>query len=385
MNSIRMKIIRIIGLMTVLFITAIALPLRAQISIPSDGSDGALNITSNTVIDLSKAVTGVWSNDNSANAGKGIYDASKWAVVFKYSSVNIASNTTVTFSNHPSRAPVVWLVNGAVIMNGELSLDGGAASTDLAVLAEPGPGGFRGGAAGNGVLSSGPGFGPGGGGLYSYGIYDGSYGSPQIVPLIGGSGASYGGSAGGGAILIACSGAITINGTCHALAFNTGYNSSGSAGGIRLLADQILGSGSLRADFAAQGRIRLEANSVSVTLGVNPAPSLGLPSPVVIWPASNSPTVRIVSIGEQPAPADPRAQLGASQDVRLFTNSAPIILETANFPTNGTVTVYIKPRNGSQTTATAAYVGGTSNLATWQYQATIPLRDSVIQVRCVSP
>src|SRR4029077_18821628 len=90
----------------------------------ADGSDGALIVTANTNIDLSLAVTGVWSNNNAGNFGKGIYDPDKWAVVFKYSSVNIANGATVTFSNHPTHAPVVWLVSSNVTIDGTLSLDG---------------------------------------------------------------------------------------------------------------------------------------------------------------------------------------------------------------------------------------------------------------------
>src|ERR1051325_5230274 len=82
--------------------------------IPSDGSDEAFTPTDNVVVDLSQAVTGTWDANNHENAGKGIYDPAKWAVVFKYSSVNIPAGKTVTFKNHPSRAPVVWLVTGDV-------------------------------------------------------------------------------------------------------------------------------------------------------------------------------------------------------------------------------------------------------------------------------
>jgi len=86
------------------FLTALAPSLFAQLNIPSDGSDGALIIASNTVIDLSQAVGGVWSNVVTlANRGKGIYDSNKWAVVFKYSSVTISNGATVTFANHASR------------------------------------------------------------------------------------------------------------------------------------------------------------------------------------------------------------------------------------------------------------------------------------------
>jgi len=124
---------------------------QAAIIVPgANGSDGALNITTDTVIDLSQAVTGVWDADNTANAGKGVYDPDKWAVVFKYSSVTVAATKTVTFINHPSRAPVVWLVNGNVTINGTVSLNGANGANNnpslmVPNLAEGGPGGFRGG------------------------------------------------------------------------------------------------------------------------------------------------------------------------------------------------------------------------------------------------
>ena len=59
------------------------------VNVPSDGSDGAFSPSGNITVNLSQAVTGAWDASNAANAGKGIYDPTKWAVVFKYSSVNI--------------------------------------------------------------------------------------------------------------------------------------------------------------------------------------------------------------------------------------------------------------------------------------------------------
>ena len=259
--------------------TAVAPSLHAQLTVPyANGSDGALVITNNTVIDLSQAVTGVWTN-TSGSPGNGIYDPTQWAVVFKYSSVNIAVNTTLTFTNHPTHAPVVWLVNGDVALNGNLNLDGQYGNADSGRLPEPGPGGFRG---GGGILfGNGPGFGPGGGvadlsGNPGPASYSGSYGDSQIIPLIGGSGGSgwasqaLNGGAGGGAILIAVTGTITVNGYCHADGGATYWNSNigGSGGAIRLVANQIAGNGTLEALGAtggptSAGRIRLEANSFS--------------------------------------------------------------------------------------------------------------------------
>lgn len=55
-------------------------PVSAQLTIPSDGSDGPLNPPPGSgvyIIDLSQAQPGVWNANNSANAGKGIYDSSR--------------------------------------------------------------------------------------------------------------------------------------------------------------------------------------------------------------------------------------------------------------------------------------------------------------------
>lgn len=54
----------------------------------ADGSDGTFNPASSTVVNLANAVTGTWDQPG---AGAGVYDPDKWAVVFKYSSVNIES------------------------------------------------------------------------------------------------------------------------------------------------------------------------------------------------------------------------------------------------------------------------------------------------------
>lgn len=100
---------------TTLLFAALALPATAQLNIPSDGSDGAFAPTADIEIDLGQAITGTWSDDNAgSDIGKGIYDPAQWAVVFEYSSINIPAGVTVTFKNHPSNPPVIWLVSGWV-------------------------------------------------------------------------------------------------------------------------------------------------------------------------------------------------------------------------------------------------------------------------------
>lgn len=370
--------------------------LFAQLAIPSDGSDGALVVSNNLVIDLSRAGPGNWTNNNAANAGRGIYDPAKWAVVFKYSSVVISNGATLTYANHPTHAPVVWLVTGDVTINSNcaVSLDGESYNQNPNNVAEPGPGGHRGGAMVQGGLERGVAFGPGG--YYndsgSYATFH-AYGNPQIVPLIGGSGApghgnGVNGSAGGGAILIAASGTITVNGSCHANA-GSPYSQYASGGGVRMVANQILGNGAIQATGSSSqslGRIRLEANTVSDLLGVNPPTVKVLPTPLIIWPETNAPTVKVISVASLTAPSDPKASLSANGGdlVIAQTNAVVILLQTANFPTNGIVNVYLKPRNADQSILPATFVSGNTNLATWQLTTVLPVSHTVIQARAVS-
>jgi hypothetical protein len=384
-------------------LAACAPQLFAQLNIPSDGSDGALVISSDTVIDLSQAVTGNWTNNNSANAGQGIYDPNKWAVVFKYSSVVIANGATLTFSNHPTHAPVVWLVSGDVTVNGAISLDGRYSILNYTNTAEPGPGGFRG---GNIVMS---GFGPGGGydsGNYAFGYYSTThaYGNQQIVPLIGGSGAGAGyfgsySAGGGGAILIASSGTININGSVHANAGVVYYNPPtavyyAAGGAIRLIAGQISGNGSIAVSGYDPGRFRLEATNIgyfNISIPGNGTPQdvVVSPFPLTIWPATNAPTVQVTTISNVDAnltaPVDPKAALGAGgDDLAIATKTAVMIgLQTFNFPTNGTVNVYIKSLYNGQTVLPASCISGNSNSASWQLVTTLPLNHTVIQARAI--
>jgi len=78
---------KLIQLASLALLAAAAPRSFAALVIPgANGTDGALTITTSTEIDLSQAVTAAWDSNNSANAGKGVYDASQWAVVFKYTS-----------------------------------------------------------------------------------------------------------------------------------------------------------------------------------------------------------------------------------------------------------------------------------------------------------
>jgi hypothetical protein len=372
----------------------VATPAHAAITVPgANGSDGPLNITTTTAIDLSQAPTGVWDS-NSPTPGKGIYDPEKWAVVFHYSSVNIAAGATVTFTSNASRAPVVWLVNGDVTILGAVSVSGNSFT--------PGPGGFRG--AGNG----GAGHGPGGGvttGFPNGASYatpapsaTGPYGNSAIVPLIGGSGSGaydndFQGGPGGGAILIAATGTITVQGAVTANGGQLFGSVGGSGGAIRLVADGIVGGGTMSANpgnvVASAGRIRIEIRTtVDPGLSVNPLPSTGRPAtPALLWPTAAAASVRIVSVGSEPWPSDPKGQFNAAADVLpdILSTSLPVIIETKNVPTSAVVNLRVVPPTGNATLLPATFQSGNADTALWKVMITPRSGNTALQVRVEVP
>src|ERR1035437_1000802 len=95
----------------------------AQVDSGSNGSDGAFNPTTNTVI-------------NMADHPNGIY---------QYTSVNIPGNVTVSFITNANNTPVTWLVQGNVVINGTVNISGQSGNGVM-----PGQGGPGGGAGGYG-------------------------------------------------------------------------------------------------------------------------------------------------------------------------------------------------------------------------------------------
>ena len=423
-------------LLLTLMAISLAAPAAAQITIPgADGSDLPFTPTENTVVDLALADTAVW-NDTNPNPGEGVYDPDKWAVVFRYTEVNIPGDVTVTFTNHPSRAPVVWLVSGSVTIDGTLDLsganghDGGAA----AAPSEPGPGGFRG---GRGSLSLGTsegsgGYGPGGasynindathhgsGGSYgSLGVVGGvgggpvgpTYGNERILPLIGGSGGAgaridgvgRGAGAGGGAILIAAASVITVEGTIKASGGGMGggtgsyHGGCGSGGAIRLVCNNVLGTGLLHAEGGnfgnggdgGDGRIRVESNDNQLSDPGSPAYTEDLPGdPATLWP-TDGPTIKATTIFGQAVPADPEARLEFPNSDVMLSNPLPdvLLLEAQNMPLDWIVTVRVTRKSGQDLTWPAEIIGGVPELSTWQVP-NLQLENgfSAIQIRAEAP
>ena len=389
----------------------------AQVNSGSNGSDGALNPTQTITIDMHDHPTGI----------------------YQYTSVNIPNTAGVYFTPNDANTPVVWLVQGdcmiagPIILNGQIAtgLNGGAG----------GPGGFRG---GNGPVpegqswsDAGAGFGPGGGSIvhggpnrwggnasYATAIQvdpncqasSGSvYGSPYLLPLIGGSGGSgggsldctvnsghvqafSGGSGGGGAILIACSGLLTVNATIQAAGgswptYSNCGGGAGSGGAVRLVASGLAGNGYLYVggggtaqcsywgpnSQGGEGRIRLESPNNSFTGGFNGSTSIGLPN-IILLPANQTPQLSIASVAGMSVDANPQA----SPNVRingLQSNPINIVVQCQNVAMNSQITVDVKPINGAVVSATGTNSAGTQASSTATIALNMPRGEGTIQAR----
>ncbi|MDX2147559.1 MAG: hypothetical protein SFZ23_08560 [Planctomycetota bacterium] len=409
-----MQLSRMLGVMPVALVSVATMTASAQIIIPANnlGTDGGFNPFQNTTVALGAAAVGSWQQ---AGDGRGVYDQEKWAVIYKYTSVSIPANVTVRFANHPSGAPVVWLVSGDVTINGSIDLSGTNGSS-FAGNPPGGPGGFSG---GKGIPSPrSDGFGPGGGGQAGnnagegggYGTFGVSqtagevggyvYGTAELIPLMGGSGGggsgetgNLAGGGGGGAILIVATGRITVNGSIIANGGSASggcCNSSGggSGGGIRLVSDTLTGSttGALSAVGGSTsspggfGRIRTEANVDSLPALGNPVRSRAtVGTTAKLWPDASAPKVTAVSLGNKPLPSDPRGLFTfGNTDVEL-NSATPAVLQIncENVPLNATVQVRIVPvtQNQNETRIDATFQSGSFTSSTWR--ATLPISDGV--------
>ena len=324
--------------------------------------------------------------------------------VFNFTTVNVPSGVTVTFSKNASNTPVYILATGDVTIAGIIKVDGQGVAYSNPTATTPGtggPGGYNGGYGGTTNVAGGKGLGPGGGGggpsssYYSgggggfgtaggtygtgYGAGGPAYGSARLIPLIGGSGgggqagsstsSGYGGGGGGGAILIASSTTIYITGSLTA---NGGdgysYSGGGSGGAIRLVANTITGTGivsakggSLSQTFkGGSGRIRVEAFTNNYTPGTDPAYTFGQPGSV--FPA-NVPALSITALAGVTVPANPTGSY-TTPDVILpntTTNPVTVNIAASNIPVGTTVAVTVTPQMGGSSSVNATLSGTNSS------------------------
>jgi hypothetical protein len=300
----------------------------------------------------------------------------------KVRSLTIGPNAVVTFRPNAANTPVYVLSQGDIRIEGQIQLVGQGAPASTISGGLGGPGGFRGGNRATDGLSAGPGHGPGGGGQQFGNIRDwelagaaghrwspangrnaqngAAYGTPVLIPLIGGSGGGGGwenaGGGGGGAILLASAtrighfGAISANGGEAA-----DYN-GGSGGAVRLVAPIIEGNGIIDvrgASASAPGRIRIDSvdarnpnfNTPDTVASTGSLLLTGLDLP-------GAPRLEVVQIGRIAVVP------GEQNSVSILlpagsTPEQPVTLRAANFGRKFALQVVLTPDTGGRQTYTA--------------------------------
>jgi hypothetical protein len=397
--------------LTVLLSAATQPLLRAQgFTSGSNGSDGPMNITSNTVLQLPP-------------------DG-----IFRCTTINIAAGTTLRFQRNALNTPVTLLAQGDVIINGVINLSGAASLGNFAG-GIAGPGGFDGGPGGfftaSENLPGGAGQGPGGGkqgtgtggdvlaaGSGAFGSRvsawidnrDGfTYGTPLLIPLIGGSGGGGvngnkdgGGGGGGGAILIASSTLIRVN-AGGGIISRGGMGSTvggspgngGSGGAIRLVAPRVYGVGDLNVSgvgycgmdcghLTGGGRIRIDSifrfeptNAAAHNIGFNfqPANITSVGSAMVVFPP-NSPRLDILAAAGTIIPEGTNGPVFVELPFGANTNQT-VTVQARNFGTNVNIRVMLTPAAGEPISYDTQINNLTSNPAQTTVNVGIPLNTVV--------
>jgi len=355
-----------------------------QFNSGSTGTNGALNITTNTTLDL-------------PSHGQ-----------FHCTTITVASNATLKFTPNDLNTPVYLLATGNVTINGTIDVSGaqGAVSLDGA----GGPGGFAGGNAAYLGLQPSDGHGPGAGragtteswgistnlaGYASYGTSgnngDGGngaiYGSPLLIPLVGGSGGggrpSKGGSGGGGAILIASSTSIAIGGAILSQGggYANVYDGVGSGGAIRLVSPVVSGNGSLSVYSSAYmsggyGRIRIDCmDRHSLALTYNPSSVGSIGANMVVFPA-NPPRLDITQVAGTNIPVGTNSAVFFTLPQGSSTNQN-VIVQASNFSNSVSIRVVLTPDNGSSTSYDTQIDNTTVNPASVTVPVVLPVNVQV--------
>lgn len=370
----------------------------------STGADGALDIPADQSVELPLPPDGI----------------------LNFTTVSVAEGATLTFLRNSINTPVYMLCTGDVQIDGTIDVSGKQTVGNY-LGGEPGPGGFRGGQAGfEGATGNegGWGLGPGGsapGPAFNENNFDeiptvgranysrvndinvssiranplpndgAVYGSPLLVPLIGGSGGGGadsaelgGGGGGGGAILIASNTEIVIGETGEILARGGvgGYASinfstqlgvmanAGSGGAIRLVAPGVYGTGSLNVrarpfsssessttnstTLAGDGRIRIDSifrqnpEDSSEFLGVTFSPvaaaSVGGNMVAIL---ADRPQLDILNVAGQAIQEGTTTAVNVQLSAGADPNQ-PITVQARNFDKVVPISIVITPDNGDR-------------------------------------
>ena len=350
----------------------------------SDGSYGAINVTVTT--NLSMPANGI----------------------FNCTTITVASGSTLGFLRNPLNTPVFLLATGDVTLSGNVDVSGQNPGGSPPIGGAGGPGGFDGGLPGQdpSQIPPGAGLGPGAGnggvpsssvangaGAGGYGAvgsggsstnHGGIYGSPLLVPMVGGSGGGgttgspgIGGGGGGGAILIASSTKIIVNGTILSRGGfgGGGAFNGGSGGAIRLVAPVIAGSGSAQVygnTGGGAGRIRIDTlDRTGMNIGVNPSTAASVGAAMFLFP---SPLPRLDVI-QAAGTAIPVGAAGPVTVVLPFGSSTnqTITVQAKDFSGVVPINVVLTPENGVPTTYPAQIDLTSANPASTTVNAVFPI------------
>ncbi len=374
MKTMRQLIIGLIAL-TLGAMAATAQPFDAG----STGADGALNVTSNRTLNLPP-------------------DG-----IFNFTTINVAAGTTLTFNRNPLNTPVYLLATSNVTINGTVDVSGSAGNSTGP--GRGGPGAFDGGYPGlDANTPPGAGQGPGGaaGGIVccsantvgagGYGFLGGHssttnkgpvYGSPLLIPLVGGSGAggqispNWGGGGGGGAILIASSTRIDVN-SPGIIRANGGGNcavgqNGGSGGAIRMIAPLVTGSGTLNAIgqcSGGDGRIRIDStNRRAIVFPATPTPSLG--ANLAVFPTS-IPRLDIITAAGTDIPEGTGAPVSIQLPFGSTTNRT-VTVQARDFNAVVPISVALTPDSGRALIYQSTIDNQASNPAQATINVTVPV------------
>jgi hypothetical protein len=380
-----------------------ALTTAMIVLVPSDRTAEAQAFTSGSTgadgpLDFSSAAPGTVIEFNPASANPPL-DPER-DNVYNFTTITIPTGVTVRLTARFLNGPVFWLATGSVQINGTIDLNGANGHLLTTVPAGrvpsiPGAGGFGGGIggyscttnpalpqAGNGPSGGGPGRtdgnGAAGGGGFS--------GNQFLVPLVGGSGGGGGsrgscnewgpgGGAGAGALLIASSTSIVLNGVISAVGghgrnvTNGDFSAGGGGGAIRLIAATISGTGSLSAvggggnGRGGNGRVRLEAFQNNFTGNIDVEFARSSPTSTFL-PTVAAPVIRVVSVAGVPVPANPTGAFD-TPDVNFNDGAAvPVAIEARNVPPGTVVKVHVFSENGPDQIVDSSGLQGTLTQST---------------------
>lgn len=324
--------------------------------------------------------------------------------IFHCTTIRVGSGGTLRFRRNALNTPVYLLATGDVNIIGTIDVSGSRGTTTTPGLA--GPGGFDGGSPGATGVPAGDGHGPGAGkagtltdgdteaGGAGYGdLHQESpvgkrgviYGSPLLLPIIGGSGGGgahgspgWGGGGGGGAIVIASDTQITVSGSVFAHGgggFSGAILNTGSGGAIRVVAPRVSGNGSLRAlgDGGAQdrgdGRVRVDAVDRSgLRLFLDPPSASSVGGLMAVFP-DPSPRLDIIEAAGRAVPQDTPTQV-------LLPGGSPatqaIKVRARDFGQIVPIRVVITPDSGPSSTVDGQIDNAAANPAEATLNVTIP-------------